>query len=256
MARAAVALLLATAALSAPSAEAAAPPGLGKRCGSAYANLHARTVWFRAADGARLDGAVLGGGARGVVLATEYPGDLCGWLDEAIVLARAGFRVFLFDFHGLGLSPVPHGTRVGDYVADVAGAVSELTRLGAKSVQLVGASLGGNAVLVAAPRLGRRIAGVASLSGELDLSSYGRNLDALAAVRRSSPPLLVITSTDDRYLDAADARRLFAAARSTRKTLRIYPGRYHGWDILYASPHRRQAQAALLAFLRRNAGGG
>jgi dienelactone hydrolase len=187
------------------------------------------------------------------VLATEYPSDLCRWLDEAVVLVRAGFRVLLFDFRGLGLSPVVREAAGGDYAADVVAAVDQLRRLGATSVQVVGASLGGNATLVAAPRLGRRVAGVASLSGELDLSSLGRNLNALAAVRRMSVPLLVMTSADDRYLDGADARRLFAAARSRQKTLRIYPGTAHGWDLVYTSPYRRRAQSALLAFLRRNA---
>jgi pimeloyl-ACP methyl ester carboxylesterase len=243
---------LALAAALAAAAVAATPlPPLAKRCGGSARTIASRTVWFRAADGVQLDGAVLGGGKHGVVLATEFPADLCRWVDEAVVLVRAGFRVLLFDFRGLGLSS--RSRRYG-YPADVVGAVDELRRLGATRVQVVGASLGGNAALVAAPKLGARIAGVASLSGEANLSpSFGPGLDAVAAVRKTSVPVLVMTAQDDPLAPAADARRIAAAARSKNKELHVFQGSEHGWDMLYVAPYRAKAQAVLLAFLRRNA---
>src|SRR4029077_1672776 len=56
------------------SRSVAPPPSLAKRCGRKVA---ATTFWFKAADGAKLDGATLGTGPTGVVLATEYPSELC-----------------------------------------------------------------------------------------------------------------------------------------------------------------------------------
>jgi len=192
-----------------------------------------------------------GGGKHGIVLATEYPADLCGWVDEAVVLVRAGFRVLLFDFRGLGLS---NRARRCGYPGDVVGAVDELSRLGPTRVQVVGASLGGNAALVAAPKLGARIAGVASLSGEANLSStFGPGLDAVAAKRKTSVPLLVMAAQDDPLGGPADARRIVAAARSAHKELHVFPGSEHGWDMLYTAPYRAKVQAVSLAFLRRNA---
>jgi dienelactone hydrolase len=106
--------------------------------------------------------------------------------------------------------------------------------------------------LVAAPDLGSRIAAVASLSGELVLGQgSSTELDALAAVKRLHVPLLVLGSRDDRYLNAAEARRLVRAARSTHATLAEFDGTFHGWDLLSVSPERERADRILLAFLRR-----
>jgi hypothetical protein len=55
-------------------------PPLGRRCGTAAAGVKAKVGWFRATDGVLLDGASLGDGKTGIVLAHESPADLCGWL--------------------------------------------------------------------------------------------------------------------------------------------------------------------------------
>ena len=99
----------------------------------------------------------------------ESPDDLCGWEPYAAEVAKRGFHVLLVDLRAFGLSQRgPYGGRRGA-VADVRGAVDELKHLGAKQVAVVGASYGGVTALAAAPALGPQIAGVASLSGELDL---------------------------------------------------------------------------------------
>jgi pimeloyl-ACP methyl ester carboxylesterase len=229
----------------------APPPALAKRCGTGYS--HARTFWFTASDGTRLDGAELGRGPRGVVLLHESaPADLCGWEPYGARLARAGFHVLLVDLRGAGLSARGrHGGPLGA-IADARGAVDELRGRGAKKVVLVGASYGGVNALVAAPALGSRIAAVASLSGELDLGrGSSTELDALAAVKRLRVPLLVLGSRDDRYLSAAEARRLVRAAHSTHATLAEFEGTVHGWDLLSISPERKRADRILQAFLRR-----
>jgi pimeloyl-ACP methyl ester carboxylesterase len=236
------------ASVHARSAAPAPPPALAKRCGSFHS--HARTFWFTAADGTRLDGAELGSGPRGVILLHESPADLCGWAPYGASLARRGFHVLLVDLRAYGLSARgPYGGKRGA-IADVRGSVTALRRLGARRVALVGASYGAVNALVAAPALGHSIDAVASLSGELDLNDG--EFDSLAAVRRIGVPLLLLGSREDRYLDEADARRLVRAAREApERRLVEFPGSYHGWDLLDTSPQHTRADRVLVAFLRR-----
>jgi pimeloyl-ACP methyl ester carboxylesterase len=82
-------------------------PPLGRRCGTAAAGVKAEVGWFGATDGVLLDGASLGDGKTGIVLAHESPADLCGWLPYAKALSAAGFRVLAFDHRHFGLSQSP-----------------------------------------------------------------------------------------------------------------------------------------------------
>jgi pimeloyl-ACP methyl ester carboxylesterase len=85
------------------NASSARLPSLRKWCGGS-ADGEAKVGWFRATDGVLLDGATLGTGKTGVVLAHESPADLCGWAGYAGVLSRAGVRVLFFDHRHFGLS--------------------------------------------------------------------------------------------------------------------------------------------------------
>ncbi len=225
-------------------------PTLSERCGS---RIDAKVGWFRASDGVLLDGASLGSGKTGVVLAHESPADLCGWVPYARVLSRAGFRVLLIDHRHFGRSQSPTGARSGHFSNDLEGAVKELKREGAKKVFLMGASFGGITCMVAGSRLGSRIAGVISVSGEARLGNrYGPDaeLDAMAAVPKLRAPLLILGSRQDGYLPVADARALIRRAGSSHKQLALFPGSYHGWDLFSLSSSRASASRAVIAFLR------
>jgi dienelactone hydrolase len=227
-----------------------APPTLSSRCGGKSGG---QTFWFKAADGAKLDGAVLGTGRTGVVLATEYPSELCQWLPEALVLSSRGLRVLLFDFRGLGLSPTPRHVRAQlDYVQDIVGAARELRRRGATRMYVMGASLGATASIVAAARIHPAVAGVVALSGEADLSGMfpGSDLDAVAAARRLNMPVLYMTAKADGLTPPADVARLRASLRSHGSRVVVFSGTYHGWDLLYHAPYRARAAALVLGFLR------
>lgn len=228
-------------------------PALGKRCGGG--RVKAKVGWFRATDGVLLDGASLGDGKTGVVLAHESPADLCGWVPYAKVLSAAGFRVLIFDHRHFGLSQSPFvGPRCGRFSRDLAGAVTELEHEGASKVFLMGASFGGITSMVAGSRLGTKVAGVISVSGEKYLANRcGPNseLDASSAMPRLHVPLLILGSRDDGYLPPSDARVLERRAASTHKQLLLFPGAYHGWDILDIAPYRARASRVVLAFLRR-----
>lgn len=226
-------------------------PALGTRCGGG--RVRAKVGWFRATDGVLLDGASLGGGKTGVVLAHESPADLCGWLPYAKVLSAAGFRVLIFDHRHFGLSRSPY-SRCGRFSRDLGGAVAELEHEGANKVFLMGASFGGITSMVAGSRLGAKVAGVISVSGETYLANRcGPNteLDALGAVARLRVPFLILGSREDGYLPPSDARALEQRAASPHKRLVLFPGGYHGWDILDIAPYRARAKRIVLAFLRR-----
>ena len=224
------------------------PPSLAERCGG---HPGGTVFWFRAADGSQLDGAVLGTGSTGVVLATESPGDVCRWLPEALVLRKRGLRIFLFDFRGMGASPLPTNLRAPlDYSADVVGAARELRARGVRRIYVMGASLGGTSSIVAAVRIRPTVAGVVDLSGENDLTAFHSDLDSLAAARRLKVPVLYVVSKYDALTPPADVARMRAALRFRGSRVVVFPDAYHGWDLLYEAPYRARAAALVNAFLR------
>jgi pimeloyl-ACP methyl ester carboxylesterase len=213
------------------SAEALAQPG--ERCG--FPDTEARVMWFDAPDGTRLDGAIVGTGASGVVLAHQYPASLCGWWPFASYLASKGFRVLLFDFRCFGESSCPDGDARGDYLSDMAGAAATLRADGASHVALMGASLGANVAMISGSTITPKVSAVVSLSGEADLTGLLGNdrLDALSAVPRLTSPLLQIVAREDNVAPVADIRALDSAAGSKVKKLVILDASYaHGWDIV------------------------
>jgi pimeloyl-ACP methyl ester carboxylesterase len=227
----------------------AAPESLTKRCGT-LASTSGRTFWFRSRDGLRLDGAVVGSGSTSIVLAHQYPSDLCPWLSYAAVLASSGFQAFLFDFRGFGKSEqgqTPAAAwRLED---DVAGAVAEARRRGARRVILVGASMGASVVVVAAPTIEPLVDGVVSLSAEWDLDSLlgSHGLNPSEAAPRLRVPWLLATGTNDRLVSPAQTRALAARAGGAAHVI-VIPDGGHGWSLLEASP---KLVRALAAFYRR-----
>jgi alpha-beta hydrolase superfamily lysophospholipase len=228
-------------------------PTLTQRCGT---RAKAKVGWFHATDGVLLDGAAMGDGKTGVVLAHESPADLCGWAPFAELLSRAGARVLIFDHRHFGLSQSPSDpAKEGRFTPDLAGAVDELKREGARKVFLMGASFGGVTSMVAGSRLGSKVAGVVSASGETRLGNrFGgpdSELDALAAVPKLRVPFLVVGSRHDGFLSPADALALVRRAGSTDKRLVLFPGDFHGWDLFGAAPYHAQATRTVLDFLHR-----
>ena len=220
------------------------PPGLAQRCGGDAQGVDAKPVWFRASDNALLDGAEVGDGDVGVVLAHESGSDLCPWLPFAKTLADRGYRALAFDFRGSGASPAKFTAKSTGYDLDVKAASDELHRLGAKKVFLAGASIGGAAVMAASPAVDPQPAGVLSFSGEPDL------LDAMASAPRTKAPLLVLLARNDLYTSVASERRFVRVAQSPDKQLVVYPEDWHGWDLLYHAPYKARVNALVFDFLR------
>jgi alpha-beta hydrolase superfamily lysophospholipase len=205
------------------------------RCGAP--DTKATLVRFAAADGTSLDGVMVGSGTAGVVLAHEYPNDLCGFWPFADYLAKRGLRAFAIDLRCFGRSACPQGDASGRVIDDIAAAVAELRRRGVTRVALVGASMGGAAVLIAGTRVQPPVAAVVSLSGETDPTSLvgGIPLNAGAAVRQLAVPTMLVVATNDSYVSVVETRAMYQAVKTGDKRLEVLSGAFdgrHGWQLL------------------------
>jgi pimeloyl-ACP methyl ester carboxylesterase len=222
------------------------PPSVTERCAEGDETYEGQAIWLHASDGTRLSGAVLGEGRVGVVLAHGYPSTLCEWATYAPVLARAGYRVLMFEFRGMGLS---RRGPTGDYLADVRGAAAELRRRGAERVVLVGSSFGATAVLSAAPTVRPRPAGVVSVSGLLSLGDRVSSFSHPASLApRLRSPLLLLWARGDYRLRVGEARSFVRAVPARDTALATFPGDWHGVSLLQGVP---AANRLVLSFLRR-----
>ena len=199
-------------------------------------------VRFRAPDGVRLVGHRFGRGRTAVVLAHEYRGDLCDWVPYAKRLAREGYLAFAFDFRGNGRSQAVGVARAYRLAGDVAGAVAFLRAHDARKVFLLGASMGGTAVLSAGANVRPPVNGVISVSGP---ATFG-GADASTAVGRLKVPVLyLVSSGDDGFTD--DARALYAKTASSAKTIEVLPGAEHGVLLVGSSGRARTLIERFLA---------
>jgi pimeloyl-ACP methyl ester carboxylesterase len=221
-------------------------------CGSGPAvdrtTTEGKTVSFRTEDGLTLSGTAFGAGHTGVVLAHMYPADQTSWFSFAERLARQGYRALTFDFRGYGQS---QGEKdIASIDRDVAAAVAEIERLGAESVVLAGASMGGTASLIAAagqpvwaaPAKGAGVAGVVTLSAP----SAFRGLDARPVLGDVRVPVLLLAAEGDRSA-VPDAQSMAAALGGSADVVEL-PGDRHGTDLL-SGPESEQVATRILTFL-------
>ncbi len=111
-----------------------------------------KEVSFPTPDGGRVYADLYGKGKRGVVLAHGGRFNKASWAKQARQIEKAGFRVLAIDFRGYGQSRGPGDADVmsAPLHNDVLGAVRYLRKAGAKSVSVVGGSMGGSAASAAA----------------------------------------------------------------------------------------------------------
>jgi pimeloyl-ACP methyl ester carboxylesterase len=190
-------------------------------------------VRFRAADGTRLVGHRFGRGRTAIVLAHQSRGNLCQWRTYSRRLARLGYVAFPFDLRNYGQSQTRRYRSGEGPGVDVAAAVRLVRRLGARKVFLVGASLGGSAVLAAGANVQPQVTGVVSVSGAADLAR------AIESVPRLRAPVLFLAGKYDVSF-ANDAQRLYDATASDDKTLKILLRGEHGTQLVSASVSARR----------------
>lgn len=193
----------------------------------------------------RLAAVSIGTGRVAVVLAHQSNGSLCQWWPYARTLA-ARFRVVAFDFDGAGASP----SGDGNYAGEVAAAAKWARQHGSRRIVVMGASMGGTAVMVAAARLGDSVSGVIDLSGPAEFAG----MNALGAARRVHVPALFAYGTQDLGF-AADVRHVRAATAARDKPILAIKTGEHGVDFVNAEYGFAQVRVAVLRFVREVAHG-
>jgi acetyl esterase/lipase len=191
------------------------------------------------APGEQLPAVVLGhGGSVGVVFANESGNVACGWLPYARDITRRGVRSLLFDY------------ALANNEDEVLAAADWLRAHGAKRVVIVGASIGGRAVVTAGAKAhSGQVDAIVSLSGERIL---GGQRDIIVDARRLRAPTLWVSSTGDGYTNfAAETRQLYRAARDHARPNRllVVGGDDHGWDLL-KGPQAHRVVPAVTGFIR------
>ena len=192
-------------------------------------------------DGGVIYAEIYGAGDRGVVLAHGGRFNKESWATQARTLANAGFYVLAFDFRGYGNSRGPGQADVftAPLHLDVLAAVRELRKRGAKTVAVVGGSLGGGAAANA----------VAAAPKEID------RLVLLGATPEGPPeelklPKLYIMSRDDASADGPRLPALQAhyAKAPEPKELIILEGSAHA-QFLFGTEHADQVMREIIRFL-------
>jgi pimeloyl-ACP methyl ester carboxylesterase len=198
-----------------------------------------RTISFPTSDGGVVFADLYGSGDRGLVLAHGGPFNKESWRPQAEQFAAAGFFVLAFDFRGYGSS---HGPGQADVFTapldlDVLAAVRYLHANGAKTVSIVGGSLGGGAA---------GDASIASEPGEIDRLVFLGSSPNGPADKLKSPSLFIVARDDT----SGDGPRLpgirsqFEKAPQPKKLL-ILDGSAHAQYLFQTSQGKRVMQEIL-----------
>ena len=148
-----------------------------------------KTVSFPTEDGGVIFADVYGTGDRTVVLAHGGRFNKESWAQQAQTLAAAGFQVLALDFRGYGKSSGPGQSEPmnAPLKFDVLAAVRYLRARGAKSVSIVGGSMGGGAA---------GDASIASRPGEIDRLVLLGSAPNDPADKLKSPTLFIVARDD------------------------------------------------------------
>jgi pimeloyl-ACP methyl ester carboxylesterase len=194
-------------------------------------------VSFPTEDGGVVYADLYGAGDLGVVLAHGMKFDKASWKEQAVQLANAGYRVAAIDFRGYGKShggPKSQSPRDEMYL-DVLAAATYLRGHGAKTVAVIGASMGGGASANAA---------VKGKPGTID------RLILLAPVPIENPeritvPKLYATAEGDPI--TPQVKEQFAKAPEPKQML-LLDGSAHA-QFLFTTDQNDRLMKAILGFL-------
>jgi pimeloyl-ACP methyl ester carboxylesterase len=192
-------------------------------------------VQFTATDGAQLVGHLDGARGPGIVFAHSRRTDQRGWRGFARETAAAGFRTLTFDFRGYGESGGEQD--LGTVDRDLEGAYRYLVGRKIRPIFLVGASMGGTAVLLVAGRV--PVAGIATLSAPLTLGDR----DAAPVLPSLRGAKLFVAAEGD--ASAVATLQVLRERVPDPKITRVLPGAAHGMELMVAEPTRTAVASAL-----------
>lgn len=157
-----------------------------------------------------------GSGLVGIVVDHQAGQNLCGSMKWADTFAAEGY---------LAIAPSLDDSY---QVPETEAAVGYLRAHGATKIVLLGASMGGTAVLITAAQLQPPVQAVVSVSGP---AAYPP-LDASVTAPKLTVPVLYSAGADDEGF-AADETTMYQATAEKDKALDIVPGSSdHGFDLL------------------------
>jgi pimeloyl-ACP methyl ester carboxylesterase len=201
-----------------------------------------KTVSFPTEDGGLVYADVYGEGVRGVVLAHGGRFNKESWAQQARTLASSGFQVLAIDFRGYGKSKGPGDAQPMDAPLhlDVLAAVRYLRETGAKSVSIVGGSMGAGAA---------GDASIASRPGQIDrLVFLGGSPNGPAEKLKSAS--LFIVARDDSNDDGPRLPRIQEQYKKAPepKALIILEGSAHA-QYLFQTDQAERVMREILKFL-------
>jgi pimeloyl-ACP methyl ester carboxylesterase len=198
-------------------------------------------VSFPTSDGGTIYADLYGSDDRAVVLAHGGRFDKASWKNQADTLVARGFRALAIDFRGEGQShagaagqPFDEGRHL-----DVLAAIHYLRQTGAKSVSVIGASMGGDYAADAAE------AEPAAIDRLVLLAS-----GAYTAVTKMKGPKLFILARDDLNSDGPrlpKIRAQFEKALKPKKLI-VLDGSAHA-QFLFATDQGDRLMREILEFL-------
>jgi pimeloyl-ACP methyl ester carboxylesterase len=200
-------------------------------------------VSFTTEDNVSIKGRLFGSGETAVVLAHMYPNDQRAWWGFAGEVAAQGYAALTFDFRGYGETG---GSKdVAHIDRDLIAAVRYLRESGHQRVILVGASMGGTAVLKVAARgeFKGLIVGVVAVSAPQAF----QGLVAVDDVPSIKVPMLLVASEGDGV--AFNSLEAFYDSATGPKQQQVYPGDAHGTALLEGE-HAVEFKALLSDFFR------
>jgi len=204
-----------------------------------------KTVSFPTEDGGTVYADIYGDGDRAVVLAHGGRFNKESWENQARILASSGFRVLALDFRGYGKSHGPGDSTPMDAPLhlDVLAAVRYLRKAGAKTVAVVGGSMGGGAA---------GDASIASRPGEIDRVVFlGAHPNGPAEKLKCRS--LFIVARDDESGDGPRLPRIRADYEKAPqpKDLIILDGSAHA-QFLFQTDQADRVMREILRFLSAN----
>ena len=208
----------------------------------ASAALAQTSVSFPTEDGGAIYADLYGTGDKAVVLAHGGPFNKESWRKQATTLEARGFRVLAFDFRGYGKSRGPGDSEPmgAPLELDVLAAVRYLHQTGAKSVSIIGGSMGASAA---------GDASIASRAGEIDRLVLLGGAPNGPAEKLKSPALFIVARDDT----SGDGPRLPGIQKQydrapEPKKLIILSGSAHA-QYLFETDQAERAMNEILQFL-------
>ncbi len=200
-------------------------------------------VVFKTDDEIEIEGRIFGIGKNGLILAHMYPADQESWKDFALFLSQKGYRILTFNFRGYGKSGGEK--KISLIYKDVLAAYDFFKKEGVENIILIGASMGGTAVLKVAAQ--KDINGVISMSGPLNWEQMG--LSAEKEIKLIDEPKLFMASEGDG--SARNSANLMYELSGEPKQIEIYPGSEHGTNM-FLRENREQVKQDIITFIEEN----